>query len=133
MYLIDTSAWVEYLRKTGSPTHLLVRQLLTEDAPVVTTEPVVMEILAGAAGQAELIQLERLTEGLPMVRVDAVRDYLNAAHTYRAARSRGYTIRKMLDCLIAAVAMRTGATVVHRDADFDNLRKVITTFQARSR
>ncbi|MBO3747312.1 PIN domain nuclease [Streptosporangiaceae bacterium NEAU-GS5] len=132
MYLIDTSAWVEYFRRTESPTDLLVTRLMGEQAPVVLTEPVIMEVLAGARDQSELIKLERLTEGLPLVRVDAVRDFVNAAHTFRAARSRGVTVRKMLDCLIAAVAMRAGATVVHRDADFANLTKVIPTFEARS-
>ncbi|MCG5216941.1 type II toxin-antitoxin system VapC family toxin [Streptosporangium soli] len=132
MYLIDSSAWIEYFRKTGSPTNLLVRRLLTDGEPVGITEPVAMEILAGTTDQSELIKLERLVDGLPLLSVDAHTDYRHAARLYRVARNRGYTVRKMLDCLIAAVALRTEATLVHRDADFDTLQKVIPAFKVRT-
>jgi len=46
--LVDTSAWVEFLRATGSATHRAVRQLLDHDQPAHTTDVVVMEVLAGA-------------------------------------------------------------------------------------
>ena len=44
-----------------------------------------------------------------------------AASLYRAARTQGVTIRKKLDCLIAAPCVRTGAPLLHADADFDRL------------
>lgn len=46
MYLIDSSAWIEYLCKTGSPAHVVVRELLRRPELVATTEPVIMELLA---------------------------------------------------------------------------------------
>jgi len=46
MPLIETSAWIEYLRKTGSHTNIEVRRLLNNDAQVC--DVVRMEILAGA-------------------------------------------------------------------------------------
>ncbi|MFN8233487.1 MAG: PIN domain-containing protein, partial [Actinomycetota bacterium] len=52
MILADTSAWIEYLRGTGSRTHRALRRAI-DSGDVVITEPVVMEVLAGArsAGQ----------------------------------------------------------------------------------
>jgi predicted nucleic acid-binding protein len=48
--LIDTSAWVEYFRATGSAAAVNVRTLLANGAKdVAICEPVAMEILAGAA------------------------------------------------------------------------------------
>lgn len=38
--------------------------------------------------------------------------------------SRGMTVRKLVDCLIAAVAVRTRATLVHEDSDFDAIAAV---------
>jgi predicted nucleic acid-binding protein len=100
MELIDTSAWVEYFRATGSPANLEVRRLLQErPASVVTTEPVVMELLAGAADERVSQQIEILTGGLRLLPVEAMLDYRNAALTYRAARRRGLTVRKLFDCL----------------------------------
>ena len=49
MIVIDTSAWIEYFRATGSPAAVEVRRLLTEHADrVVMCEPIAMEILSGA-------------------------------------------------------------------------------------
>jgi predicted nucleic acid-binding protein len=133
MELIDTSAWVEYFRATGSPANLEVRRLLQErPASVVTTEPVVMELLAGAADERVSQQIEILTGGLRLLPVEAMLDYRNAALTYRAARRRGLTVRKLFDCLIATVAARTGATLVHRDRYFDALADALPDLRVRS-
>lgn len=120
MLLVDTSAWIEYLRGTDTATTHEMRVLLRTRAPeLATTEPVVMEILAGAKDEAALRRLEALTNGLPLLSVNSHRDYHDAAALYRAARRRGRTVRKLVDCLIAAVAIRTDATLVHQDSDFD--------------
>ncbi|HEX5495624.1 MAG TPA: PIN domain nuclease [Mycobacteriales bacterium] len=125
MYLIDTSAWIEYLRKTGSPAGTLVRDLLQRSELVATTEPVVMELLAGAAQLDALGRLERTLDSLPLLSVDTVVDYRDAARIYRAARERGRTVRKLPDCLIAAVALRTDAVLVHDDADVDLIAECV--------
>jgi predicted nucleic acid-binding protein len=131
--LIDTSAWVEFLRRTGSPANLEVRRIVHEEpANVALTEPVVMELLAGARSTRALAQVETLVAGLPLLPVEALTDYRDAAVTHRAARARGGTVRKLLDCLIAAVAVRTGATLVHRDRDFDVLADVLPDLTVRS-
>ncbi len=46
MILIDASAWIEFLRDTGSPVCARVVELL--DADSATGEPVRMEVVAGA-------------------------------------------------------------------------------------
>lgn len=120
MILIDTSAWIEYFRATGSPTAIEVRRLLTERPDdVAMCEPVAMEILAGSVDDAAHTKLERLVNGLVSLPVDPSTDFRTAAHIYRAARRAGRTIRSINDCLIAAIAIRHHANVVHRDADFD--------------
>ena len=133
MNLVDTSAWVEFLRRTGSAANLEVRRLVHEEPTnVALTEPVVMELLAGASSPQALAQVETLVAGLPLLAVEAVTDYRDAAVVYRAARARGETVRKVLDCLIAAVAVRTEATLVHRDRDFDVLAGVLPDLRVRS-
>jgi predicted nucleic acid-binding protein len=131
--LIDSSAWIEFLGCTGSRAHLEVRRLMLESPGVVaTTEPVVMELLAGATNERNFAKLQRLTDGLRLLPVDAALDYRDAAVAYRAVRSNGDTVRTMLDCLIAAVAVRTGATLVHRDRDFHLLAEALPDLRVRS-
>jgi predicted nucleic acid-binding protein len=123
--LLDTSAWIEYLRDTGSPACTEVARLVRRPASLATTEPIVMELLAGAADPRALRDLETLAAGLPLLSVDIAVDYHDAAAIYRSVRSAGRTVRRMNDCLIAAVAARTNATLVHRDADFDAIAATI--------
>jgi predicted nucleic acid-binding protein len=116
-YLIDTSAWIEYLRKTGSRANLLVRELIGSGESVHLTEPVIMELLAGA-GPRTFGRLEKLVGAFPLLQVDHALDYHQAARIYRLVRSSGDTPRSHLDCLIAAVASRNDAVLVHDDRDF---------------
>ena len=88
MLLIDTSVWVEFFRGNPPPG---LRELLTDQLPeVATTEPIVMEVLAGATDDRAVRQLETLVNGLVLLPVDAARDYHDAAAIYRAARFFGY-------------------------------------------
>lgn len=132
MILIDTSAWIEYFRATGSAAAVEVRRLLsTESERVVICEPIAMEILAGATDEDRYVKLERLVNGLPSLGVDDAADFRSAAVIYRAARRGGQTIRSITDCLIAAVSIRNGASIIHRDADFEAIA-AITGVDARS-
>jgi predicted nucleic acid-binding protein len=116
--LVDSSAWVEFLRATGSPAHLRVRSALQEGAELASTDVVVMEILAGARDEADRDRLRRLLYGLEFLAVDGPADYEQAAELYRLCRSRGETPRRLTDCLIAAVAIRNAAELLCEDADF---------------
>lgn len=119
MTLIDTSAWVEYLRATGSEAHHTVRQLLEADAEVQTTDAVVMEVLAGARDDGDLTRLRRLIARCQYVPVEGLGDYEAAATLYRHCRRAGSTVRALSDCLIARVALRSDLAVLHADRDFD--------------
>jgi predicted nucleic acid-binding protein len=116
--LVDSSAWVEFLRATGSSAHLRVRSALQEKADLASTDVVVMEILAGARDEADRDRLRRLLYGLKFLAVKGPTDYERAAGLYRLCRSAGETPRKLTDCLIAAVAIRNDTELLCEDADF---------------
>ena len=118
MILVDTSAWVEFLRTTGTPTHLHLRAVLEGDQELATTDVVVMEVLAGARDDPDRDKLRRLLYGCVFLAVEGPADYEQASELYRACRRAGETVRKLTDCLIAAVAIRTGAELLHNDADY---------------
>lgn len=46
-------------------------------------------------------------------------DFRDAAAICRATARTGETVRRLIDCLIAAVAVRAGAVLLHKDGDFD--------------
>lgn len=119
MTLVDTSAWVEYLRATGSDTHRQVRTLVESDGPIHTTDVVVMEVLAGGRDESHAWQLRRLLSRCEFVAIEGLADFEQAAAMYRQCRRAGETVRSLADCLIAAVAVRAGLVVLQADRDFD--------------
>lgn len=120
MYLVDSSAWIEYLRKTGSPAHLEVKAMVERESPnACVTEPVIMELLAGARDSRNFARIQRLTSAMPLCQVDPRCDFTEAGALYKVLRDRGITIRSRIDCLIAVIAWRRNATIVHADRDFD--------------
>jgi predicted nucleic acid-binding protein len=117
--LADTSAWVEYLRATGSHVHVRLLELISDEGELVTTEVVMMELLAGEPNPESVTQLRRLLGRFELLAVEGLADYEAAAELYRRCRAGGETVRNLTDCLIAAVALRHGATLLHRDHDFE--------------
>lgn len=123
MILVDTSAWIEFLRDTGSPVCDEVDVLL--DGEIACCDPVRMEVLAGARDEMHLRQLRGLLARATTLSTTST-DYETAASMYRACRRRGETVRKLVDCLIGAVAVREGIAVLHLDADFEVIARHTT-------
>ncbi|CAN5724936.1 type II toxin-antitoxin system toxin ribonuclease VapC11 [soil metagenome] len=120
MILVDTSAWIEFLRDTGSDVCDAVDRLL--DADLATCDAILMEILAGARDEHHLAQLRGLLGRATMLPTSPA-DYDRAAASYRTCRRQGETVRKLIDCLIAAVALEADAEVLHADSDFTTLAR----------
>lgn len=119
MILVDTSVWIEHLRRTRSRAHLGFRELATTDpASVATCEPVAMELLAGPTDPFTVRRIEDQLGTLDDLTVDPSQDFRAAATLARAVRRSGHTVRSLTDCLIAAVALRHDAVVWHCDEDY---------------
>ena len=120
MVLIDTSAWVEFLRDTGSTVCARLDDLLDDE--IAVCDPIRMEVLAGARDELHLHSLRRLLARATLLPTDPAH-FEEAAALFRRCRQEGETVRRLMDCLIAAVAIRSGAPVLHRDGDFDVLAR----------
>jgi len=124
LILVDTSAWIEYLRDRDDPVVPQLDGLISAGADVRITEPIVMELLAGANTPVRESAISQLTNGLPLLPIDPALDYRAAAQLFVAARRGGHPIRSLNDCLIAAIAVRHDAALLQRDRDFVFLAEV---------
>jgi len=118
--LVDSSAWIEFLRDTGSPACEAVDALISGDAALAVCDPVRMEVLAGARDEHHLRSLRGLLGRAELVDT-RTEDYEAASQLYRQCRRGGGTVRRLIDCLIGAVAIRHGLPVLHADRDFEVL------------
>ncbi|MDQ1428874.1 MAG: hypothetical protein QOK39_2350 [Acidimicrobiaceae bacterium] len=125
MILADTSAWVEYDRATGSPVDVRLTNLIAEDGPLAITDPVVMEVLAGARTDQREAELRRLLLRFELLRLDVAADFHGAARIYRRCRRAGITPRGLIDCMIASVALRSEAALLAHDVDLNRVAKVV--------
>ncbi len=120
MILVDTSAWVEFLRDTGSTTCDRVEASLGSE--IAVCDAILMEVLAGARDERHLHDLRRLLARATVLPMEP-RHHEEAAALFRLCRREGETVRKLIDCLIGAVAIHADAPVLHADGDFDVLAR----------
>ena len=121
MIVVDTSVWVDVLNEIPTPQAQRCVALIEAGEPIALTDVILTEILQGLRSEREARLVERHLRAFPILRLDKLEDFTLAATMYRTARRAGVTIRKTLDCLIAAPCVRTGAPLLHADTDFDRL------------
>lgn len=126
MILVDTSVWVDFLRGSESRATQHLRALVRDPLDAIAMcEPVAMELLAGVTREVDVRRIEEIVDGLPTIDVDPMVDFRAAAAVYREVRRSGSTVRSQVDCLIAAVALRTGATLLHQDRDYEVIAPIV--------
>jgi predicted nucleic acid-binding protein len=125
MILADTSAWVEYDRATESNVDQRLAELIGSEGPLAVTESVMMEVLAGARTDEREDDLRRLLLRFRLLQFDSAADFDGAVRIYRRCRQVGVTPRGLIDCMIASIAHRLGATLLAHDADMSRVAQVI--------
>lgn len=121
MIVVDTTVWVDVLNEVDTPAARTCVGLIENGAPVALTDIVFTEILRGIGDPRQAATIERNLRAFPILRLESLDDFALAAELYRTARREGVTIRKTLDCLIAAPCVRANVPLLHSDRDFDRL------------
>ncbi len=121
MIVVDTSVWIDVLNEEDSAQARRCVGLIEDGAPLALTDVVFAEVLQGLRDEREVAQVERYLRLFPILRLETIDDFAMAASLYRQARAAGATVRKTIDCLIAAPCLREDVPILHRDQDFDRL------------
>ena len=123
--MVDTSAWIEYLRATGSRADQRVLRALRSGEPIVVPAVVLQEVLQGARSPTHFIQLQRELDQLPVFEPGNLADlHRHAAQLYARCRWQGLTPRSPNDCVVAACALEADLPLLARDADFDAIASI---------
>jgi predicted nucleic acid-binding protein len=114
LILLDTSAWITYLKK-GWPQSLNFER-------IVTCPPIIQELLQGVRDQSVHNDIRESLLNLPILSNPVLLEmYLRAGNIYRLGRKRGITIRSSMDCLISAIAIENEVSIMHCDRDFESI------------
>ena len=123
MLLVDTSVWIDSMNRCVTDATRFV-DMRDENEEIATTGIIFQEVLQGIRGDKEFERMREVLWRALVLEPRALSTYEVAANLYRAARAKGFTIRKPNDCLIAALALEHGALLVHNDRDFFALAQV---------
>ncbi|MDE2944606.1 MAG: PIN domain nuclease [Gemmatimonadota bacterium] len=121
--IVDTSAWIEYLRCTESPVHLALRHAVRTGSAIATPAPVAMELLAGCRDETEELDLLKLLGRFEILVPDSLGQFQSAARIYRTCQRARRTIRSLVDCLVAAAALDARRPLLARNRDFDAIAR----------
>lgn len=129
MMLIDTSVLVPVFRdKTGRRRDRLRKFL--GGADFVLTRFTQIELLQGSSSEAQWTMLHDYLDGQDYAEINPT-GWAAAARTYFDLSRAGLTVRSILDCCIAEVALRHRLTLIHDDQDFEAIAKVRPLRQRR--
>jgi predicted nucleic acid-binding protein len=119
MILVDTSVWIDFLKGASSRERRALHRLIEEEKDISITEIILAEILQGIKEDKDFIAVKDYLLEFPIYRPKGIETYLRAAGIYRDCRKKGKTIRKTIDCIIAAICIENDLTLFHKDGDFD--------------
>ena len=119
--LVDTSVWIDFFAGRDTPQTRIFKDAIREGVDVALTGVVLTEILQGVPSDSGFARLRKDLSSFRILHPASEDAYVQAARLYRTGRKRGVTIRSLVDCLIAAVAMEQDATVLHKDRDYDRI------------
>jgi predicted nucleic acid-binding protein len=121
LILIDTSAFIEFLNKTGSPFDREIESLISKDKETSVADIVLTEVLQGIKNDKDYAEVKKSLLSFPVYSLKGVDSFIAAADLYRKCRKKGLTIRNTIDLLIAQIAIENDLILLHNDKDFDTL------------
>jgi hypothetical protein len=126
MILVDTSVLIDFLKGLNTKAHRSFKTLLSQNIPFGITAITCQEILQGAKSEKEFTLLKSyLTSQRFYHPQSPVDSYVAAAKIYYTCRKKGITIRSTIDCLIAQITIEHDLLLLHNDADYGAIAKVV--------
>ena len=124
MIVIDTTVWIDFLKGAGTPQDHHLHTLISEDRAIALTDLIFCEILQGIRDDSAYRRTRALLVEYPILRMEGLACFEQAAMIYRACRQLGLTIRSTVDCLIASVCLAHDVALFQNDADFERIARV---------
>jgi predicted nucleic acid-binding protein len=119
MILPDSSVWIDLLAGRDTRQANLLRRLLDDNFVIAVGDLILTEVLQGTRSERhyqETLAVLSAFEQVTLVNRDIA---IDAARNYQHLRSRGITIRKTIDTLIATRCILDAIPLLYSDRDYD--------------
>jgi predicted nucleic acid-binding protein len=118
MLVVDSTVWIDYFNGMENPlTNYL--DAMADQTPILIGDLILAEILQGFREDADFEKARRSLGRYLQVEMVNPELALQSARNYRTLRSKGITVRKTIDGLIATYCIENEHDLLHNDSDFD--------------
>jgi predicted nucleic acid-binding protein len=126
MILVDTSVLIEFFKGFKTEGSRKFQTVLERGMPFEINSFIFQEVLQGAASEKEFSLLSKYLSTQRFYHPkDPVDSFANAARLYMECRKKEITLRSTIDCLIAETVLEHDLILLHHDADFVAMAKVV--------
>lgn len=122
MILVDTSVWIDYFNGVENRQTEILDRILSEQS-VLIGDIILTEILQGFDSDKDYRLAKQALDPLDCVHLGGKSLAIEAASNFRHLRSKGITIRKTVDMLIASWCIEHDVELLHNDKDFDRIAR----------
>jgi predicted nucleic acid-binding protein len=122
--IVDTSVWIDFFnKKNSSPETEILKKLIEDNKQICICPVIYQEILQGIRDDKLFDKIKKILLKRNIINIDIMEVTNKAIDIYRTLRKKGITIRKSIDCLIAAYAIIGKMYLLHKDNDFVEIAK----------
>jgi len=118
MTLVDTTVWIDFFGGRATPETAALERMLLDGEDICVCGVIMTEVLQGICEDADYRRTRTRFNAFLYLPMDR-QTYTRAAQLYRSLRKQGVTIRKLVNCMIAAVAIQNDIALLHNDRGFD--------------
>jgi predicted nucleic acid-binding protein len=115
--VVDSSVWIDFFNGISTPEVERLDALLGL-SPVAIGDLILVEVLQGFRRDRDVATARELFRSLPLLAMVGAQNAVKAAEHYRLLRSRGITVRKTIDGLIATACLEANVPLLFSDRDF---------------
>ena len=123
MVIVDTSIWIDFLKGGETPGSGHLEQLLNDEIDLFTTGIIVQEVLTGIKEKRTRNSVKKDLERFITV-MPSLGTHVQAAELFDGCRKKGKTLRSIVDCLVAALAIEYDLAVLQSDRDYEHIAQV---------
>jgi predicted nucleic acid-binding protein len=118
LIVVDSSVWIDFFRGASTPAERMLRDLIPRQT-ILVGDLILAEVLQGFRFDREFEVARERLQAFEAIDIVGTGIAVAAARNYRFLRSRGATVRKTIDALIATRCIEDGHTLLYSDRDFD--------------
>jgi predicted nucleic acid-binding protein len=115
--VVDSSVWIDFFNGVNTPEVERLDRLLGL-TPLVVGDLILVEVVQGFRHERDVATARLLFRSLALLPMLGAHNAWKAAENYRTLRSKGITVRKTIDGIIATACIEAHLPLLFSDRDF---------------